>query len=154
MANTKVKPIKTSLDELGPAPRSGLQPGDRIRLTFAASDIFLIRAGQAAAIEWRLDAHPDEFYVRSINYQKKGTLTFEIQIKETAKRLWTEKNIADLILSYNPKGLYLVLKNATVDFVQEAVKSDIVKWAVIVGVALLVLVVFMKVKLCSGSAFL
>jgi len=146
MTNTKSQPIKTAASEMPRTRPPGLQPGDRIKLTFAASDIFLIRAGQAAAIEWRLDAHPDEFYVRSVNYQKKGQLVFTIQIKTTAKRLWTEKNIADLILGYNPKGLYLVLKNATVEFVQDVIESDVVKWTVIISVALLFFVAYVKVK--------
>ncbi len=98
-----------------------LTRGQRIKLRFGASNGFWRRAYQAALIEWRLDAHPKEFFVKSVDYQQDGQLVFEVEIKGSAEKLWTEKKIANLILGYNPKGFYLVFKNATVEFVQEKV---------------------------------
>ncbi|MBA7495864.1 hypothetical protein ES702_06460 [subsurface metagenome] len=135
------KPIK--LTEI---PPSGLQPGDRIKLTFKASDYLWMRASQAAVIEWRLDAHPEEFIVWSVDYQQKGYMVFTVQIKQSAKKLWTEKKIADLILGYNPKGFLLVLKNATVEYAKEMIESDVFKYAAMIGIGLLCLVVFMKTQ--------
>ncbi len=98
-----------------------LTRGQRIKLRFGASNGFWRRAYQASLIEWRLDAHPEEFFVRSVDYQQESQLIFVVEIRESAKKLWTEKTIANLILGYNPKGFYLIFKNATVEFVQEKV---------------------------------
>lgn len=98
-----------------------LSPGTRIKLNFGASDGKWRRATQAAIIEWRLDAHPEEFSVRSIDYQKKGLLVFEIDIKKSSKKLWSERKIVDLILGYNPMGFTLVFTNAVWEFVKETV---------------------------------
>ena len=102
-----------------------LPRGTRINLYFVASDGLWRRATQAAIIEWRMEAHPEEFFVKSVDYQKKGKLIFEIEIKESSEKLWTEKKIANLILSYNPKGFTLAFINATTEFIQEEVIAGV-----------------------------
>ena len=96
-----------------------LKPGDRIKLNFAASDGLWRRSWQAFVIEWRLGSHPEDFVVISIDYQQKGQLVFVVEIKKSADPLLTEKRIANLILSYNPKGFLLVFKNATIELAQQ-----------------------------------
>jgi len=100
---------------------SVLSPGSRITLSFGASDGFWRRATQAAIIEWRLEKHPEEFIVQSVNYEQKGLLVFKIRIIRSPKKMWTEKKIIDLILDYNPMGFTLIFTNAVQEFVKEKV---------------------------------
>ena len=95
---------------------SGLQPGTRIKLSFAASEGKWRRATQAAIIEWRLSKHKDEFYIWSIDYQQESRLDFTIEIrKPDPEHLWTERRIVNLILDANPLGFYLIFKSAVVE---------------------------------------
>ena len=101
-------------------------------------------------IEWRLGSHPDEFVVISIDYQQEGQLVFVVEIKQSADSLLMEKKIANLILGYNPKGFYLVFKNATVEFVKETVApaakaaGEWIKYAALFIIAILGLRVIEK----------
>jgi len=98
---------------------TNLKSGDRIKLNFAASDGLWRRSWQSMIIEWRLGSHPEDFVVISIDYQQKGQLVFVVEIKKSADALLVEKRIANLILGYNPKGFYLVFKNATIEFAEQ-----------------------------------
>lgn len=109
------------MDTVG-QPSRGLKKGDRVKLYFAASQGLWRRAIQAAIIEWRLNAHPDDFAILGVDEQGENELVFRVEIKASADKLLTEKKIANLILGYNPKGFALVFKNATVEFVQETLK--------------------------------
>lgn len=100
--------------------------GTRIKLIFAASNGLWRRASQAAIIEWRMEAHPEEFFVRSVDYQKKGRLVFTIEIREGGEKLWDEKKIVRLILGYNPKGFALIFVNATTEYVEEKVIPGVI----------------------------
>ena len=112
---------KSKMEPLGAELAPQLAKGERLKLFFVASDGLWRRAYQASIIEWRLEAHPEEFFVKSVDYQKKGKLIFEVEIKTSAEKLLTEKEIVNLILSYNPKGFALVFINATSEFVEEKV---------------------------------
>lgn len=126
---------------------SVLLPGQRIKFYFNASDGNWRRATQAALIEWRLDAHPEEFFVQSVDYQRKGVLVFEIVIMKSQKKLWTEKKIIDLILGYNPRGFVLVFSNAVREFVKETVVPAMkLTTKLIFAVALLVGVILYSTK--------
>jgi len=114
------------------------------RLCFSASDGFWRRATQAAIIEWRLDSHPKEFFVRSVDYQQRGVLIFEIVIKTTAEKLWNEKKIVDMILGYNPKGFTLIFTNAVREFVEDTKpKMPLILFVLIASI---VCVVYVKRK--------
>ena len=127
-----------------------LKSGDRLKLYFAASDGLWRRSWQAFVIEWRLGSHPEDFVVTSIDYQQKGQLIFTIEIKQSADALLTEKAIANLILAYNPKGFYLIFKNATVEFVEQKVKPFVkavgggLEYAALLIIAILGLMVLEK----------
>lgn len=124
-----------------------LLPGTRIKLDFGASDGKWRRATQAAIIEWRLDAHQEEFFVRSIDYQKKGLLVFEVVIVKSSKTLWTERKIINLILDYNPMGFTLVLVNVVREFVEETIVPAMkLTTKLILAVALLSGVILYSVK--------
>lgn len=122
---------------------------ERIKFVFGASDSFWLRAAQAAVIEWRLDKHPSEFSVRSVDYLQEGRLVFELHILETSERLWSEKKIVDLILACNPVGFYLIFRNAVVEFAQEKVAplaKEFLTYVTIVAVVVFGVWVYAKTR--------
>lgn len=120
------------------------QPGERILFSFRASEGKWRRATQAAIIEWRLDKHPDEFYVRRVDYSGKANLDFTIEIVAEPKHLYSEKEIIDMILGYNPMGFALAfvesVKTVAAE-VWEKVKEPalISAWALTAIIVLIVL---------------
>jgi len=126
-----------------------LTRGTRIKLVFAASNGLWRRAAQAAVIEWRMEAHPQEFFVRSVDYQKTSRLVFTIEIRESSEKIWTEKKIANLILGYNPKGFALIFVNATTEYIEEKVIPGVIAASSItlqIAVALLIAYIVFKPK--------
>jgi hypothetical protein len=87
-------------------------------------------------IEKRLDRHPDEFYVKSVNYWQPGMLEFKIRVKQNSPKLWTERQIATLISQYNPLGFKLAFKESVREFVEEVVKPA-VETTLFIGLAIL-----------------
>ena len=124
------------------------QAGDRILFSFCASEGKWRRAAQAAIIEWRLDRHPDEFYVRRVDYSGKVNLDFTIEVVAEPKHLYSEKEIVDMILNYNPMGFALVfvesVKSVAAE-VWEKVKEPALVSAWLLT-AVIVLVVFYKTR--------
>lgn len=133
-----------NVQEQTPAPveqsKTSLQPGQRIKLSFAASEGKWRRATQAAIIEWRLSKHEDEFYIWSIDYLQESKLVFTIEIRTPEpQHLWTERRIINLILDANPIGFKLIFEQAiveTAEKVWEKTKEPllITMWVVVLAV--------------------
>ena len=123
-------------DQMG---MDGLQPGDRIKLSFAASEGKWRRATQAAIIEWRLGKHQEEFYIWSIDYLQENKLIFTVEIRAEPTHLLTEREIINLILDANPKGFVLAFEQAvkeTAEKVWEKTKEPVLTatWLLVLAV--------------------
>ena len=108
----KFTPTLGNLGLVGTETQSILQTGDRLDFSFTTTGGTWRRAVQAGIIEWRLEKHQEEFFVRRVDYEHEGYLVFRIEIVGRPEHLLTERKIVNLILQANPKGFALVFKES------------------------------------------
>ena len=123
-----------------------LRAREIVTFRFAASDWKYVRAWQSGVIEDRLDRHPEDFYVWSIQYDQPGLLIFKIRIKDDPSKLWTEVLIARLISDANPRGVKLAFIQSYREF-REGIMEPVVE--VGANLALLALLGFLLWTLSS-----
>lgn len=104
------------------AAQAELRPDDTVVFVFKASDWLYGRAWQASVIEGRLNRYQDDFHILRVNYLEPGRLIYTVRVTGSPTRLWTQAQIAELIISLNPRGFELAFLESMRDFGERIVE--------------------------------